>query len=71
MRTASTTIAVRATAARAGAISRRQRVSPRGSRVKNAMSATDVTASGIRMPNPPVVPSQKNRSVIGDQPPRA
>ena len=56
------------TAARPGAISRRQAFSPRGSRAKNAMIATAVTVSRSRMPNPPVVPSQKNSLVIGSWP---
>ena len=52
-------------AASAGAVSRRQVFSPRGSRAKNAITATEVAASSMMMPSPPVVPPQKNSRAIG------
>ena len=61
--TASTTMPVSSDGGQRRARSaRRQAFSPCGSRAKNAMTATEVSASSSRMPNPPVVPSQKNRS---------
>jgi hypothetical protein len=65
------TMASRATAATAGAISRCLAFSPRGSRAKNRSTAREVATSRHRTPNAPVVPPQKNSRTIGSQPARA
>src|SRR6266487_3579110 len=49
-------------------MSRRQAVSPCGCRVKNAITATDVSVSKMTMPSPPVTPSQKKSLAIGSWP---